>query len=143
MKKKSQKVVIILFVIIIFLNSSAFTSKAYSISRVFTDAQDFLDSGDYVGSVIDTDALKDTSSFIYKLLYSIGMVVAVAVGIVLGIQFMVASAEDKAKVKEALIAYVIGCIVLFGAYQIWVRVTKLVQKTTTISISVHEEISIS
>lgn len=42
-----------------------------------------------------------------------------AVGIVIGIQFMVASAEDKAKVKEALVPYIVGCIVIFGAFTIW------------------------
>lgn len=41
------------------------------------------------------------------------------VGTIIGIQFMVASAEDKAKVKEALIPYVIGCAVIFGAFTIW------------------------
>lgn len=41
------------------------------------------------------------------------------VGTILGIQFMVASAEDKAKVKEAIVPYVVGCIVIFGAFTIW------------------------
>lgn len=41
------------------------------------------------------------------------------VGTIIGIQFMVASAEDKAKVKEALVPYVIGCAVIFGAFSIW------------------------
>lgn len=55
----------------------------------------------------------------YKLLMAIGIVIMFAVGIVIGIQFMVASAEDKAKVKEALIPYIVGCIVIFGAFTIW------------------------
>ena len=32
---------------------------------------------------------------------------------------MMASAEDKAKIKEAMIPYVIGCIVIYGAFFIW------------------------
>ena len=32
---------------------------------------------------------------------------------------MIASAEDKAKIKEAMIPYVLGCIVIFGAFGIW------------------------
>lgn len=51
------------------------------------------------------------------------------VGIIIGIQFMVASAEDKAKVKEALVPYVIGCIVIFGAFTIWSTVVNIMQKT--------------
>lgn len=49
------------------------------------------------------------------------------VGTVIGIQFMVASAEDKAKVKEALIPYVIGCAVIFGAFTIWSMAVNLGQ----------------
>lgn len=41
------------------------------------------------------------------------------VGTFIGIQFMVASAEDKAKVKEALVPYIIGCAVVFGAFTVW------------------------
>lgn len=51
------------------------------------------------------------------------------VGIIIGIQFMVASAEDKAKVKEALVPYVIGCVVIFGAFTIWSVVVNIMQKT--------------
>lgn len=55
----------------------------------------------------------------FKLLTSVGIVVMFLVGTIIGIQFMVASAEDKAKVKEALVPYVIGCAVIFGAFTIW------------------------
>ena len=48
-----------------------------------------------------------------------GIVLAVLVGGVLGVKFMIASAEDKAKIKEAMIPYVLGCIVIFGAFGIW------------------------
>lgn len=51
------------------------------------------------------------------------------VGIIIGIQFMVASAEDKAKVKEALVPYVVGCIVIFGAFTIWSIAVNLGQGT--------------
>lgn len=43
---------------------------------------------------------------------------------------MVASAEDKAKVKEALIPYVIGCAVIFGAFTIWSIAVNLGQNIT-------------
>ena len=140
MKEKLCVVTIVLFIVIVLFSTNVYAS--YSISNIFSDAQDFADSGNAVGTMIDTSALKNTSSFLYKLFYAIGMIVAVAIGIVLGIQFMVASAEDKAKVKEALVAYVIGCIVLFGAYRIWNRVTKIVKETTKVSMSVSEMISI-
>ena len=65
----------------------------------------------------------------FKLLMAIGIVVMFIVGTVIGIQFMVASAEDKAKVKEALIPYIIGCAVIFGAFTIWSIAVRLLQST--------------
>lgn len=32
---------------------------------------------------------------------------------------MVGSVEQKAKVKDSLLPYIIGCIVIFGAFGIW------------------------
>ena len=37
----------------------------------------------------------------------------------LGIQFMVGSVDQKAKVKDSLIPYIVGCFVIFGAFGIW------------------------
>lgn len=65
----------------------------------------------------------------FKLLMAVGIVVMFIVGTVIGIQFMVASAEDKAKVKEALIPYIIGCAVIFGAFTIWSIAVRLLQST--------------
>ena len=82
------------------------------------DAQNFIESGGGTATV-NNDKLKNASNSIYNLLSSIGMIISVVVGIVLGITFMMASAEDKAKVKEALIPYIVGCVVVFGAFGIW------------------------
>ena len=68
---------------------------------------------------VDTEKLRETSSVIYRLLFTIGVIIAVAIGGYLGIKFIVASVEEKAQVKEMLIPYVIGCIVIFGAFTIW------------------------
>lgn len=53
------------------------------------------------------------------------------VGTILGIQFMIASAEEKAKVKETLVPYIVGCIVIFGAFTIWSIVVNLGQDITS------------
>lgn len=82
------------------------------------DAKNFIESGGGTATV-NNDKLKNASNSIYNLLSSIGMIISVVVGIVLGITFMMASAEDKAKVKEALIPYIVGCVVVFGAFGIW------------------------
>lgn len=63
--------------------------------------------------------IKTIISDLYNVLFPIGVVVTVAIGGAIGIKFMMASAEDKAKVKESMMPYVIGCAVIYGAFLIW------------------------
>ena len=125
-KKIFFALIIILLLFVLFSNDV----HAFSIEDIFKDAKTMMYSGKPVNKVIDKEALKDTSDFIYRLLLAIGIIVAVAVGVVLGIQFMVASADDKAKIKESLIAYTISCVVLFGAYGIWSITVHMAQDVT-------------
>lgn len=83
------------------------------------DAKKFLKASEGEDIGVENGKLKDASDSIYNLLSSIGMIISVIVGIILGIKFMMASAEDKAKVKEALMPYILGCVVVFGAFGIW------------------------
>ncbi len=69
--------------------------------------------------MIDAGGLKTFSDTIYNTLLLIGMVIAVIIGTIIGIKFMMSSVEEKAKLKEILIVYVVGCIVLVGAFSIW------------------------
>lgn len=80
-------------------------------------AQDFLKKGK--DSKINETELKKMSDFLFNSLLAIAMIVAVIIGMVIGIQFMVASVEEKAKVKESLVPYFVGCGVVFGAFGIW------------------------
>lgn len=85
-------------------------------------------NGDAVGATIDEAQLQSTSEDLFKLLTAIGILVIFIVGTIIGIQFMIASVEDKAKVKETLVPYVIGCAVILGAFTIWSIVVNTGQK---------------
>ena len=57
------------------------------------------------------------NSIIGKLvgaLQTIGSIISVAALAILGIKYMISSVEEKAKYKETMIAYVIGCLLVFG-----------------------------
>ena len=83
-------------------------------------ADNFLNMGkDNYENAVNTENLKSASDLIYNTLLIIGTCLAVIMGAVLGLQFIMGSVEQKVKVKESLIAYVVGCIVLFGAFGIW------------------------
>ena len=74
------------------------------------------------------DKIRTNASNIFNILLAIGVVLTVIIGGVLGIKFMVASAEDKAKIKEALIPYILGCVVIYGAFGIWSLIVNILGK---------------
>ena len=63
--------------------------------------------------------MKALSNDLYNILLVIGVIVAAIIGTILGVQFITGSVEQKSKVKESLIPYVVGCVVIFGAFGIW------------------------
>lgn len=73
---------------------------------------------DFDGSGGTTAADNDIKSFannIISIMTTIGMVLAVVVLIVLGIKYMLGSAEEKAEYKKTLMPYFIGAVLIFGA----------------------------
>ena len=78
-----------------------------------------------MGNGFQLSGVKNTSDAIYSILLAIGGIVALCVGVFLGVKFMTSTVDEKAKVKESLIAYFIGCIVIFGAFGIWKIVINL------------------
>lgn len=108
----------VIFLIICFLSIFEIpTYAATTIDDTIDSAKSFINAG--TKSTINETELKDTSDFLYNLLLGIGIIVAVIVGSILGIKYMVGSAEEKAEYKETLLVYLIGCIVVFGAFGIW------------------------
>ena len=69
--------------------------------------------------ILDQEKLKSTSETIYNILFAIALVLAVGVGLVIGIQFIFGSVEEQAKVKETLVPYIIGVVIIFSAFTIW------------------------
>ncbi len=88
-----------------------------TIDGVMNGADKFLDKGK--DAPVSEVNLKNASDDIFTIVLGIAMVVSVIVGMIIGIKFMVASIDEKAKVKEALVPYVVGCAVAFGAIGIW------------------------
>lgn len=117
---KVKKLVLVLLIALIFANI-VFLPINYvnAVDEIFKDGDSFLSAGDDPEAVIDTTNLKETSTTIYKTLLTIAICVSVLVGAVLGIQFMLGSVEGKVKVQEALVPYIVGCFVVFGAFTIW------------------------
>ena len=67
---------------------------------------------------VDVTDIGDVGNKIATILRAIGTVLLVVVLMVLGIKYMLGSAEEKAEYKKTMIPYLIGAILVFGATQI-------------------------
>ena len=126
--KKYKKLLINIMVIFIIL-FNLFIPNAYAgpLQDIMNRAEGFVKNGENGGNVINNDALKEGSNTLYNVLLVIGIAVAFIWGIVLGIQIVTGSLGEKADVKKNLIVYVIGCIIIFGAFGIWRLLLQLLQ----------------
>ena len=120
--KRIFLIVILVIFTILFMNIpfvSASGSEEGGSSINIDDAMQKADDFVGLGSSFQLSGVKDASDAIYSILLAIGGVVALCVGVFLGVKFMTSTVDEKAKVKESLIVYIIGCIVIFGAFGIW------------------------
>ena len=131
MKKNIFYKIIFIIIALICINLTITPrTNAFSIGDIFDGADDFIQSGvEDTNVTIEDSDLKPMSDLLYNTLLVIAIVVTVIVGMVIGIQFMTGSVEQKAKVKETLIPYIAGCIVIFGAFGIWKLVVEILSQT--------------
>ena len=126
----NNKIMKIFLIILIFLSIfSILSQNVYAtIDEQMKQADDFLNAGkNPTDKPLDEKNIREASEQIYNILLTIGIVIAVIVAAVLGIQFMLGGLEEQAKVKESLIPFIIGCVVIFGAFGIWRAVASVLK----------------
>ena len=101
------------------VNGGSGSSSESSLSDVISGGDSFIQAGKNGSAQIDKGSLKNASSSIYNILLICGVIIAVLIGSIMGIKFMIGSVEEKAEIKAALVPFAIGCIVVFGAFGIW------------------------
>lgn len=123
MTKTVKKLTLMLLIFILLMNIS---TEVFGWSSIIEAGQDFIkagESGDKTTTGIDKEGvgekLEGLSGYLYNLLLAAGVVIAVIVATILGIQFMLGGAEGQAKVKEMLVPFVVGCIIVFGGFGLW------------------------
>lgn len=119
--------VIILTLSLVIINSFMF-GTVQATDDFIQGADDFISHGSTGDSPIENTELQEMSDMLYNTLLIVAIVIAVIVGLVIGIQFMTGSVAQKAKIKETLIPYVAGCIVIFGAFGIWKLVVNILRQ---------------
>ena len=101
-KKREILIILMNLILIIFLISST----------VFgTLIDEFESSIDTSGST----ELKDTGATILGVIRVIGTIIAVAMIMILGVKYMMGSADQKAEYRKSMLPYFVGAILLFAA----------------------------
>ena len=97
--------------------------------EIINDGTDFLQTGkenqDFV--FINGDKVENASSMLFNVLFSIGIGISLLIGLYLGIKFMISSVDDKANIKESLLPYFAGVIIMLASFSIWKLILVLLQ----------------
>lgn len=110
--KKSLKIVLVMLVLVISINATVL-AKTSGISP-----EKYTGGGASVGSITTT------GNKIIQIVSTIGSIASVIVLVVLGLKYMMGSAEEKAEYKKTLLPYIIGAAFVFAASSIATMVYK-------------------
>ena len=80
-----------------------------------TDIPGKIDQIAQGNSSADTTKVVNLGATIVTIMQTVGIVVAVVVLLVLGIKYMMGSAEEKAEYKKTMIPYIVGAILIFAS----------------------------
>ena len=77
---------------------------------------EWLEPGQLTGTPpTNTANIKNLGDSIIGVVRTVGVVVAVVILLVLGIKYMMGSAEEKADYKKSMIPYLVGAILIFAS----------------------------
>ena len=103
MNKRTMKIISIITIVLCILMSLSTCFAALTTDSIDTE------------KTISDDQLAGVGSSIATIVRNVGVVLAVVILMVLGIKYMMGSAEEKAEYKKTMIPYLVGAILLFGA----------------------------
>ena len=98
-----------------------------SVSGIVDGGTNFIKDGESQESPITTDKTQELTNDLYNILLFASMVIAIIIGLILGMQFITGSVEQKANVKDAIVPYIVGCVIIFGAFGIWKLVVTILR----------------
>lgn len=117
MKKKNIFITMIIFILITALFANVSSVQATLFSNSIDSAQDFTNNGK--SNIINYQNLYNVTSFLYSVAMTIGIIIAIIVGMVLGIRIIFGSIDERADSKHLLVPYLIIVTMLALAFTIW------------------------
>jgi len=107
--KKQMKIISVLLIIMTLVGVLS------TISLAAPNLEDKIGSIAEGKDTIQDDKIIELGQAIVTIMQTIGIVVAVVVLLVLGIKYMMGSAEEKAEYKKTMIPYVVGAVLIFAS----------------------------
>ena len=126
--KKSIKIVSILLLVAMMLVT--FAGIVNAAGNGPSDVLDSMKSPDYS----DQGEITTLGQRIVGIIQVVGVVIAVVVILVIGIKYLIGSAEEKAEYKKTMIPYLVGAVLVFGASAI---AKAVVSMSNTISAGIQ------
>ena len=85
-----------------------------------------LTPADMTGTDPTSTDIQDLGNKVIGILQTVGIVLSVVILIILGIKYMMGSAEEKAEYKKTMIPFIVGVVLLFAA----ALIVQIIQSTT-------------
>ena len=106
--KKQVKIITTILMVIMILTSIA--------SIVFaSDAGTVLSNLTGENASVETSSVENFGNAIIAVVRVVGVVVAVVILLVLGVKYMLGSAEERAEYKKTMIPYIVGAVLIFAS----------------------------
>lgn len=122
MNKIIKKIIMITICFFVIFNIPLYSnaSETLGIDDIIDSGNSFLEAGNSAITITPTeDGMQGISNFISNVLLTVAVGVTALSTAVMALNFTIQSVEDKAKIKESMIPWVIGIFVSFGAFGIW------------------------
>lgn len=100
--KKTVKILLVMMIAMIALT-------------VTVNAASGVDPSPYTGGGASVGSINKIGNQIIQIVSTVGSIASVIVLVVLGIKYMMGSAEEKAEYKKTLLPYIIGAAFVFAA----------------------------
>ena len=126
-----NKIVKILLILVVFTAlfgvCNLSNANTTSFDSIWSKGDAFIKNGSSGAQITEKEAV-DQIVPIGRILVGIASVVLVIAGLMLAVKYMMSGADEKAKLKEKLLWYVISIVLVYGAVGIYTIVTNVMNE---------------
>lgn len=116
---KKLKILLIVIIMLFLILPVSVKASDRDLGDVFQVGEDFISEGSETDLNMVDDETVASINDIGRFLTAVGLVILVCATLIMGIKYMMATPNDKAKLKKQLIGLLIASLVIFFSYTIW------------------------